>query len=297
MKIIRDFSLFILLLIIVGTSVFANPLDKVIYGADDRVFVEDHKSEKVKEMGKAVAAMLPISTIDFSFGGALAELQAQLLSDWGGVCPSDPFHASLVAGTCSGFLVAPDVLVTAGHCIKSIEDCENNYWYFQLQDSYLYSREKNYLDAGALYQCGEIIDRGFHLSKKIDFAIVRLKRSVPNVAPLKFRMTGKVEEKEPLFIMGHPMGLPKIAAGNAFVMDSSEPGFFRASLDSFQGNSGSPVINAATFEVEGILVRGEYDYSFNEDLGCQELHFCDREDDCEGEEATKITTLEKLYTL
>ena len=36
--------------------------------------------------------------------------------------------------------------------------------------------------------------------------------------------------------------------------------YFTANLDTYRGNSGSPVFNAITHKVEGVLVRGEQDF-------------------------------------
>ena len=43
---------------------------------------------------------------------------------------------------------------------------------------------------------------------------------------------------------------------------------FSTNLDSFEGNSGSPVLNAKTFEVEGILVNGQEDLVLDSELQC-----------------------------
>ncbi|WP_420540401.1 S46 family peptidase (plasmid) [Paenibacillus polymyxa] len=46
-------------------------------------------------------------------------------------------------------------------------------------------------------------------------------------------------------------------AVGAAVRDNPPNAFFVANLDTYGGNSGSPVFNSDTHEVEGILVRGE----------------------------------------
>ena len=59
-----------------------------------------------------------------------------------------------------------------------------------------------------------------------------------------------------IYIIGHPFGLPMKVAGNARV-ESIDDNYFRASLDAFRGNSGSPVFRADTHAAIGIYVRGE----------------------------------------
>jgi hypothetical protein len=58
-----------------------------------------------------------------------------------------------------------------------------------------------------------------------------------------------------LHIIGHPKGLPLKIAGNAVVTKQFTDRTFRSSLDNFKGNSGSPVFNSITHEVEGLLAR------------------------------------------
>ena len=61
---------------------------------------------------------------------------------------------------------------------------------------------------------------------------------------------------------------------------------FMTNLDTFGGNSGSPVYNAKTHKVEGILVRGERDYVPNEDGSGMVTTVCDEW--CSGEECQVI---------
>ena len=42
--------------------------------------------------------------------------------------------------------------------------------------------------------------------------------------------------------------------------NNSPKTFFRANLDTYGGNSGSPVFNSDTHQIEGLLVRGETDF-------------------------------------
>jgi hypothetical protein len=46
--------------------------------------------------------------------------------------------------------------------------------------------------------------------------------------------------------------------------------YFTANLDSYAGNSGSPVFNQKTGRVEGILIQGADDFVYNEENQCLE---------------------------
>jgi S1-C subfamily serine protease len=86
-----------------------------------------------------------------------------------------------------------------------------------------------------------------------------------------------------LFVIGHPTGLPQKIADGASVKIANavsyidpigsiirKANFFTANLDTYAGNSGSPVFNKRTGKVEGILVQGAEDFRRNPDQFCNE---------------------------
>ena len=93
-------------------------------------------------------------------------------------------------------------------------------------------------------------------------------------------------------VIGHPVGLPlKISAG-ASVRDASKVGYFVADLDTFGGNSGSPVFNTATKLIEGILVRGDDDFLASP-AGCTTMATY-AQTGGRGEDVTKISVLQSF---
>ncbi len=110
---------------------------------------------------------------------------------------------------------------------------------------------------------------GRQLANDLDYCVVRVDRAItaPNAEPLDIRRSGSVSVGTPIGVIGHPAGLPmKVAFGPTTAVRSVGPnGYFVANLDTYGGNSGSPVFNATTGLVEGILVRGETDYTTNGD--------------------------------
>ena len=73
-----------------------------------------------------------------------------------------------------------------------------------------------------------------------------------------------LKKEDGVTVVGYPMGLPVKIAANGQVR-SLESSFFVANLDTYGGNSGSPVFNTLALVnghlvVEGILVRGEDDF-------------------------------------
>ena len=200
------------------------------------------------------------------------------------LCPNEPFYTQPIAPFCSGFLVTPNTIITAGHCVASQDACESIYFAFGYG---LHSPEQSLdiISENNIYTCKELIHRQ---STDADFAIIQLDRDVAGRNPLPIRKSGSISEDSPLLVIGHPSGLPTKVAAGARVQSISND-FFTANLDTYGGNSGSAVINKDSLVVEGILIRGESDYVWDTERQCNQSHHCTAEDDCMGEDVTKIT--------
>jgi len=95
-------------------------------------------------------------------------------------------------------------------------------------------------------------------------------------------------------VIGHPSGIPLKIASNAVVLRNEvDAPYFVTNLDTFGSNSGSPVINMDTYQVEGILVRGMTDYILSGDGSCVQVNRCPESGgaDCSGENVTKMEAL------
>ncbi|MGZ3789974.1 MAG: trypsin-like serine peptidase [Bacteriovorax sp.] len=236
--------------------------DKAIYGNDDRRFIDASSNQTMKELSKSIALIVSQDFIEKKMFSSL--IKAQLLSDTEGVnvCRDEKFANHHSVNSCTGFLIAPDLVASAGHCFLSADDCANKKIIFNVRVEN--EEEKGYGIANhSIYECSEIVKSHYSADDAQDvqdFAVIRLKKKVTARRPLKLRIKGEIEKLDQVFMIGHPLGLPLVSTANARVTDISDPHFFKATLDSFEGNSGSPVFNSKTFDVEGILVRGEDDF-------------------------------------
>jgi hypothetical protein len=124
-----------------------------------------------------------------------------------------------------------------------------------------------------------------------DWALVRVDRAVANHLVVPIRRSGKIEDGQAVHVIGHPVGLPAKFADGAAVRENRAEEFFVANLDTYGGNSGSPVFNSVTHEVEGVLVRGETDFvtvgNCRKSLVCPDLG-------CRGEDCTRTTEFAKF---
>ena len=254
---------------------------KVVYGDDDRQDVYQVTNEALLRMSQGTCALVSPSNIDRQADGRY-RLSGTTLGAARDLCASEPFRDQPTAAFCSGFLVSQDVVATAGHCVPA-DGCDGTAFVFDYKmiDS---TTAKMVIEQDNVYFCEEVV--GHRLSGGVDYALVRLDRPVTGRQPVEIRRSGRVPDRTPLVMVGHPSGLPQKIAGGARVRDNSASSHFVANTDSYGGNSGSPIFNEFTNEVEGILVRGVADYV--SEGNCYVSNHCS-DAGCDGEDATRTT--------
>ena len=254
---------------------------KVVYGNDDRQDVYQVNNQAVLRLSEATCALVAPRNIERQADGRYT-LSGRDLRTARNLCASEPFGSQPTSAFCTGFLVSHDVIATAGHCVPAA-GCDGTAFVFgyKMMNS---DTPKMTMEEDDVYFCSEVV--GHRLSGGVDYALVRLDRSVAGREPVEIRRSGKVPDRAPLIMIGHPSGLPQKIAGGARVRDNSPSSHFVANTDSYGGNSGSPIFNEATHEVEGILVRGVTDYVA--EGGCNVSNQCD-DDGCGGEDGTRAT--------
>ena len=263
--------------------VFAQERGKVIYGEDNREDILNVKDWNYKFLAESTAAM--IHKNKFVENKGHYSIMSTLLKDKFKLCPDERFKNQTTAATCSGFLVGPKTLVTAGHCAEVLRFCKDYKWafnYYHKEDGVPVSITKD-----KIYSCKKIIHKVKDSSTRTDFAIIELDREVGWVRPLELRQDDQTPIGAPLAVIGNPSGLPTKVADGAYVRDNTHPQFLVTNLDTFGGNSGSAVINSETGLVEGILVRGERDYVYDSVIKCYRPKYCSMSE-CRGEDVQKI---------
>ena len=269
----------------------------VVYGEDDRIEVYQ-ATASVQLLARSTATKFFRSNVERSTDGFYSIDQATL-GESGTMCSDVPFLNQPSSGECSGFLIGPDLLVTAGHCTDSQIDCDNTLWVFDFHIEQQTGRVAQRISPANVYSCKKIIRQVENSSTLEDYALVQLERIVQNRAPLRFRSEGRIADDAVLTLIGNSSRLPtKVVVGSRLTFNTEDV-YFGTTADSFQGNSGSAVINEATLEVEGIMVRGAEDYVFDEQRMCSQVNRCPLEG-CNpsqgqrGEEATRITQIPEL---
>lgn len=268
----------------------------IIYGEDNRLETYEVNAtqqrlakstagmiKKLKLVGVNDHYMLPPMTIDQEMG----------------LCESERFYKQPSAVICSGFLIGPDLLVTAGHCVTTKEDCEKYSWVFDYKEEEKTKRTNILVPKSKVFHCKELVEAklvGSRASAR-DYALIKLDRNVPQREYLKYRTQGSIQVGEDILVIGHPSGLPTKVAADAQVTAINGDYSFVSNLDTFGGNSGSAVFNERTNIVEGILVRGAVDYVKDKENKCIRVNQVDHDIEGKGnlgEAVSKITDIEVL---
>lgn len=269
---------------------YTKTFPEVIYGNDNRQDLYEVRSHKFRDLARSTAIITKTSQIQNSSLPNINKLETKTLREAQNLCLSERFVDQPVGGSCSGFLVKENILVTAGHCITSKNHCRNSAIVFDF--AFLTGDEQlSYVEKNQIYYCEQIIARKQISPRGLDYAIIKLDRPVKDRPVLKLRRFGKVSDAARLSLIGHPSGLPTKIANGGVVRDNSDLRYFITNTDSFGGNSGSAVFNQDGL-VEGILVRGEKDYIKTKDK-CWISNECDAFE-CRGEDVIRSSTFAHL---
>lgn len=276
--------------------------DKGIFGKSKAIYVTDNRYDAylakgaVREAARSTAAL--ISTEHLRRQGNEYVINHNMTLQQTGWCASEPFASQPVTSTCTAFLVADNTLVTAGHCLRDSQGNNiplNSYYVvfgFQMNSK---NQAQTRFPARDVYRMSRELEVKKNLSE--DWAVVELDRRVTNRKVFEFE-ADEVAEGTPLVIFGYPNGLPlKIAGGGTVKRNDYQQNVFDTDLDSYRGNSGSPVLNAQAlkqgrFVVEGILVSGATDSrpsgKCKVSITCESAQLDNRTGHCSGEKVTKI---------
>lgn len=300
---------------LVVPSVFAGP--KVIYGEDNRLEVFDAPLNQ-QQWARSTATMVPSKNIvphptlagvlqlnqqtlkqslesaDMSKHAMLMTPKIQKAAAAGMTfCEGTRFVDQPTPGYCSGFLIGPDLLVTAGHCVDIDDFCKDMKWVFDFQVEQGTANAGTEVKPENVYSCKRVVSSALSMFLGLDYGLIQLDRKVVGRKALPVRNKDKVGNSDALVVIGSPSGLPLKVAGGAKVRTNTHAGYFVANLDTFQGNSGSAVFNETTGVVEGILVRGEDDYRPNFAKMCIEAYTC-KDNECRGEDVSRMLTIPEI---
>lgn len=255
--------------------------NNVIYGKDDRHEIDNYDDSDFIKKSQSVGIRIYKKRLseDRDNPERILFPNITLRSSITNLCPTERYLDQRNPGDCSGFLVGPRTLVTAGHCMMEESECTDFKWVFGFKKGVEAFSKKQ------VYSCKKIMTQKLEYTEKevSDYAVIELDRDVEGYVPLKMRKFGMPLVYTPLVVIGHPLGLPMKATDGGVVsfMNADEletpfkslvkrTDYFTANLDAYAGNSGAPVFNKITGKVEGILIQGAEDFVYNSEKGCLE---------------------------
>ncbi len=262
---------------------------EVIYGEDDRIDWFQEKDENWQDLALSTVALFDKRSVLEIDSGGVYELKTKPYGLSKTLCMDEAFYEQEMGSFCSGFLIGPDLVVTAGHCLRNSFGCQNVRFIFDYYYA-LADLSPKTVTAKSVYLCKEIIHTQANALTGSDFALVRLDRPVDDRRPLQIRTTGDLKPTDPLTVVGYPSGLPVKLAHSGKIRDLQNPAFIVASLDTYGGNSGSAVFNSQSRLVEGLLVNGDTDFVFDPVRRCRVSNVC-KETECRGEDITRISEI------
>lgn len=165
-----------------------------------------------------------------------------------------------VLGT--GFFVKENMILTAGHVVaphKYRNKLDNLRFIVGVNN-----KSYNSIDPSSIYKidinCNNCIELE-NTRLRNDWALIQVKSLSGKgfKSPLPKLRMNSVKYKQKIYCVGHGFGLPQKVSyqGKVIQYRSSKPRF-ECHMDVFAGNSGSPVCDARTHEVIGMVIGGTY---------------------------------------
>ena len=278
-----------------------NSESEMIYGEDNRIDVVRSKNPILRKVADSTPFMIYTTMLGEVKNKKYSDISERNFEDlgFGGkeICEDERFAKQPLIGwfNCSAFLVANDIVVTAGHCVLTQEICDSisfGFGYQMSEDGEI----PDSIDESEVYACKDLIKASKPKNEDLrfevpDFSILRLDRKVINHIPLVLRKSGEINKNQIVAAIGYPKGLPLKIAGDATIRNIKSI-TFDANLDTYENNSGSVVVDQLTGIVEGILVNGDKDFVVDEERNCIRSNVCE-EGECKGETVVKTSAFRK----
>jgi hypothetical protein len=240
-----------------GLGADARVLFVTLYREDNRKEVRELTASGQLRAADATAAVFSGADIQHT-GYSRVRLHTQQYGLYLNLCPSERFSDQECGARATAVLVAPKLVVTSAHVLEAAKGVEDLHFVFGFRMRWDGSTVTELqLPASEVHQAHKVL--GMHLDKTrgIDWAIVQLKEKVKGHRPVAIRRKGRIADDRGIYVIGHPCGLPAKFADDARVRGNDQDGFFCADLDAYAQNSGSPVFDAESDVLEGILRGGE----------------------------------------
>ncbi|HZV68668.1 MAG TPA: serine protease [Saprospiraceae bacterium] len=262
--------------------------EKAIYGPDRRYEIIEIQQYEIIENSKAVVAIIENNRLTDN-GNNTTTLHGKSFKDEENLCDCEKYLNQPVVSHGTGFLVDPSIIVTAAHCID--ENNISKYKFVFGFDTLKDGSTRTIIENKNIVSASRILGRRIEDSTGIDWAVIQLESPILEIEPLICDFNDTITTADRVYCIGHPSGLPKKVSTDGIIKDV-ESYFFTANIDTYAGNSGSPVFHNQSHQVVGILVRGEED-DFIKVGDCYQSQRC-LYNNCAGEDVMKTPDFKHL---
>ncbi|MFK8080285.1 MAG: serine protease [Granulosicoccus sp.] len=266
-----------------------------LFGLDNRQEMIDAEMSACT-VGSSVFAVLHSASLQKVSADSWSVLEARTLSD-AGWCASQRFARQPAIAKCTAFLISSTRVASAGHCINEPDypagpglNCEDTLLVLDFKLG-IDGQTPTAMRSDQVYRCNSVL-AGKDSRIGPDWRVVELDRAVPR-QPLPVYSGEQLPDAVELQVVGHPHGLPMKAADQGQII-SYASGRYRTTLDTFRGNSGSPVYTLVegSAVVIGLMSGGSSDKEKQTPgQACHEERICDADNVCPGQLATHAQPL------
>jgi hypothetical protein len=137
-----------------------------VYGNDDRIDLYQETDPQLLRLADSTVTLVRQSrlSLEVDENGIYFQTYGVSLRRASHVCSSEAFADQQGLGFCSGALVGPDLVLTAGHCIEKQADCQHTWIAFGFG---LKTRTTSLSEvrSGEVYNCKSIVSRSDGVGK------------------------------------------------------------------------------------------------------------------------------------
>lgn len=235
-----------------------NQLTAIVDENDIRTLTPQKPSVEILKNASAVPMICHKNHLEIGVRKSKLRNYKESLGNYYNLCGGEPFRdEAFTLAIQTGFVYDRNIIATALHCLNQYSDVSDMRFIFGYTAARLGQNPPMFIPNANIYE-GKRLVKDSTSSGMIDggdWALIELTKPLDDSIPtLVRRSSGSLSDYAKLYTIGYPLGLSLKLSGNAIVTKNelSSP-IFSASLDAFISNSGSPVFNEETHEVEGIL--------------------------------------------
>jgi len=199
------------------------------------------------------------------------------------VCEDLPFIKEVAIGSCSGVLIKPNLVATAGHCVdKHIFD---KTWFFNYQNGDDLVLKQGYKVQRIVYRNLVLIKSGYSFERNSinrqrqqigvgplppdmhdytnyrDIALLELDNEVDGFLTLNINFSPFFAGRKAISV-GYPLGLPLKQNTNGSLKEMATPYYMTTNIETLQGNSGGPLFDLETGDLIAITVNQGFNSVF-----------------------------------